>query len=390
MSIELPKQGFVFWPVGTGDSTTIAIREGDITMQIDLRHMDKSEEDYDSHCAVVDELEEILPEKDGKPYLSVFALTHPDEDHIKGFAELLKRVSIGEIWLTPRIFTEYKKDLCDDAKKFKEEALRRRDITIENDGDVEAGDRVRIIGHDEIFEEDEYKDFPEKWRTYPGNTITMVDEEDIEGIFEAFVHAPFKEDSAAERNNTSLSLHITLKDADSLAKAFFFGDREYPTIKKIFDRTKEKENTEYLEWDVMLTAHHCSKKVMYWKDEGDEEEKFKKDIMDDFEEYQNDDAYLIASCENDFSDEEGKNPPHQIARKRYEEIIDSGHFICTQDHPDEDHPEPVIFELTSDGLSYNESKEKKSRNESSALAAAVGRARGQDELPSEKVGFGEK
>ena len=249
---------------------------------------------------------------------------------------------------------------------------------------------MRIIGHDEIFQEDEYKDFPEKWRTYPGNSITMVDEEDIEDIFEAFVHAPFKEDSAADRNNTSLSLHITLKNDDSHGKAFFFGDREYPTIKKIFDRTKENENTEYLEWDVMLTAHHCSKKVMYWKDDEDSEEEFKKDIMDDFETYQNDDAYLIASSENDFSDEEGKNPPHLIARKRYEEIISSRHFICTQDHPNEDNPEPVIFELTSDGLSYKDSEEKKSSTKSSALAAAVSRARGQDEPPSEKVGFGEK
>ncbi|HEA68535.1 MAG TPA: hypothetical protein ENI07_17180 [Desulfobacterales bacterium] len=390
MSTKLPKQGFVFWPVGTGDSTTIAIREDDITMQIDLGHMDKSNDDDDPHYPVVDELENALSKKNGKPYLSVFVLTHPDEDHIKGFGELLKKVTIGEIWLSPRIFNEYKKDLCDDAKTFKEEALRRKDISIENDGDVDAGDRVRIIGHDEIFQEDEYKDFPEKWHTNPGNSITTVDEEDIDDIFEAFVHAPFKEDSAAERNNTSLSLHITLKNDDRTGKAFFFGDREYPTIKKIFDRTKEKENTQYLEWDVMLTAHHCSKKVMYWKDDEDSEEKFKKDIVDDFEAYQNDDAYLIASCENDFSDEEGKNPPHQIARKRYEAIISSGHFICTQDHPNEDNPEPVIFELTSDGLSYKDSKEKKSPTKSSALAAAVSRARGQDEPPSEKVGFGEK
>ena len=383
----MPDRGFVFWPVGTGDSTTIVISEDDITMQIDLHHIEKSQEDDDTHYPVVDELEESLPKKNGKPYLSVFVLTHPDEDHIKGFAELLKRVTIGELWHTPRIFNEYKKDLCEDAKKFKDELVRRKDITIERNGEVDAGDRVRIIGHDEIFEEDDYKNFPERWRTYPGNLITIIDEQDIEEIFEAFVHAPFKEDSSAERNNTSLSLHITLKDGKETGKAIFFGDREYPTIKKIYDKTKEKGRTQYLEWDLMLSSHHCSKKVMYWKKDEDSDEEFMQDIMDDFEEFRNEGAYIIASCESDFSDEEGKNPPHKKARKRYEEIIESNHFVCTQEYPNQEKPEPIIFELTSTGFSFLESERKDSTNKSDLLVA-VGKARGEDEPSTEKIGFG--
>ena len=60
----------------------------------------------------------LLPEDDGKPSLAVFVLTHPDEDHCLGFKDLLKRVKIGEIWFTPRVFREYSKDLSDDAKAF--------------------------------------------------------------------------------------------------------------------------------------------------------------------------------------------------------------------------------------------------------------------------------
>ncbi len=387
MATKLPERGFVFWPVGTGDSTTVVIREDDITMQIDLHHIEKSQEGDDTHYPVVDELEKSLPKKNGKPYLSVFVLTHPDEDHIKGFADLLKRVTIGELWHTPRIFNEYKKDLCEDAKKFKDELVRRKDITIDQNGIVDAGDRVRIIGHDEIFDEDDYKDFPEKWRTYPGNTINIIDEQDIEEIFEAFVHAPFKEDSSAERNNTSLSLHITLKDGEETGKAIFFGDREYPTIKKIYDKTKEKDRTQYLEWNLMLASHHCSKKVMYWKKDEDSDEELMQDIMDDFEEFGNEGAYIIASCESDFSDEEGKNPPHKKARKRYEEIIESNHFVCTQENPNQEKPEPVIFELTSAGFSFLESESKDSTSKS-PLLAAVEKARGEEEPSTEKIGFG--
>ena len=35
----LPDRGFVFWPVGTGDSTTIVIDE-DRVMQVDIRQME--------------------------------------------------------------------------------------------------------------------------------------------------------------------------------------------------------------------------------------------------------------------------------------------------------------------------------------------------------------
>ncbi len=388
MGIKLPDKGFVFWPVGTGDSSTVVVKD-EIVMQIDLHHHSKSDDDDDSHCFIVDELVDCLPKKDGKPFLAVFALTHPDKDHIKGFADLLDKVTIGEIWQTPRIFREYKKDLCDDAVAFKDEVTRRRDKTIKEKGNVGLGDMIRVIGHDVIFTSENYKDFPDYWRTYPGNTITEINNESVENDFTAFVHAPFKDDSAAERNDTSLALQIEVKDGDAVGKALFFGDRAYPTIKQIFDKTKEKERTEYLKWNVMLSSHHCSKKVMYWKGEDDEAEKLKRDILDDFEEYKLDGAYIIASSESDFSDEKGKNPPHLKARKRYEEIIVAGHFKCTHEHSNQDNPAPIIFDVTSDGLTYEESVSAKGYAASGiGLGKATGEARGEDEPPSEKAGFG--
>jgi len=79
-----------------------------------------------------------------------------------------------------------------------------------------------------------------------------VDGTEISEVFEAFIHAPFQDDMGDTRNNTSLAFQINLKDGDGVGKALFFGDREYPQIKKIFDKTKERERTQYLEWDIML------------------------------------------------------------------------------------------------------------------------------------------
>ena len=129
--IELPEQGFIFWPVGTGDSTTIAV-DDETVLQVDLHHMSAADDDDETHTPIVDELERVLPKRDGTPYLAVFVLTHPDQDHCLGFAELLKRVDIGELWFSPRIFHEHE-DLCDDAKAFRKEAKRRVKATIEAD-----------------------------------------------------------------------------------------------------------------------------------------------------------------------------------------------------------------------------------------------------------------
>ena len=384
---SLPKKGFVFSPVGTGDSTTVVVKENNVVFQLDLHHLDKADDSEETAWPIIDELVRLLPKKDGKPYLSVFALTHPDEDHIRGFSDLLKKVKIGEIWHTPRILTEYKKDLCNDAKVFAKEAERRIKEIIKSPNDVKAGDRIRIIGFDDILKEDDYKGFPKDRLSVPGTTVNMLDNIDVSDSFEAFVHAPFKDDSAGPRNNTSLSVHITLKEGKQVGQGFFFGDREYPTVKQIFETTEENKKTQYLSWDILLSPHHCSKKVMYWKDEEDKDETFRQDIMDYFEKYEKADAHIVTSARAEFTDGNGDNPPHSKARKQYEKIIDAGHFLCTHEQPSEEAPEPLIFELTDKGLIYAGKSSEKSK---SALSAAVSTARGGSTPPQQQVGFGSK
>jgi hypothetical protein len=388
MAQEIPTQGFVFWPVGTGDSTTIGIEE-DVVMQVDLHNLECADEEDDPHTAIVDELVKSLPKKDGKPYLALFALTHPDKDHCCGFTELLKQVTIGELWFTPRIFREYAGEMCEDAVAFREEARRRRDRTIKVGGLPKAGDRVRVFGYDELLEEEKFKGFPKDLLTIPGNTVTIVDGTDYDGTFAAFVHAPFKDDCAGQRNDTSLALQITLTNGTATGRGLFLGDLCYPTIRKIFDITKKKE---YLEWNVLLAPHHCSKSVMYWQAEGEDEAKLKQDILNDLEAAACTSAYIVASCEPiPASNKSGDNPPHAKAKARYEEIIDSGHFLCAQEHPDLDAPEPVVFRLGEAEFEYvspEDSSSQKSEDRSRAVSAGVIAARGTDEPPQDRVGFG--
>jgi hypothetical protein len=384
MSTQLPTKGFVFWPVGTGDSTTIVV-DTDSVLQVDLHHMVKADDDSDPCCPIVDELASALPERDGKPYLAVFALTHPDTDHCAGFADLFKRVTLGELWFSPRIFTEYTKDLGDHAKAFKAEAMRRVKATIEATGDPGSGNRVRIIGYNDLLEEDDFKGFPEDRLTIPGSEVTILDDADLAGEFRAFVHAPFKDGVAAERNESSIGLQVSLYDGEAVGRAMLLGDLCYPTIDRIFEISDDDD----VAWHIWLAPHHCSKSVMYWKDEDDEEETLRQDLLDKIEAAAESSGCVVASSSPvPSTNKPGDNPPHAIAKARYEEISPNG-FICTMEYPDESNPKPLMFEMTTEGLQQPSAATKQGRGTTAKdLTAGVAGGRGAAEPPKDRVGFG--
>ncbi len=376
------KRGVLFWPVGTGDSTTFIVREDAIMFQVDLRHSSKSEDPETDCCPVIDYLEEHLPLVNDRPYLSAFALTHPDKDHIQGFQSLLERVDIGELWFTPRVFREQDDDGCEDAQAFRTEAHRRVDATLAAGGDPGSGDRVRLIGYDTLLEEDQYQGFPQEFFSVPGHVVEWLDGEYLAGEFRAFIHAPFKQDDmVGDRNDTSLVMQVVLGSDPTEGGVLLFGDHKYPTIRKIFDTSIANGNEDNLRWQVMLASHHCSKSVMYQDEDG--KLVLKQDILDDFEKYQVGLGFIVASANCiPTSNEDGDNPPHAIAKARYSEIVTGG-FVCT--HDDGGHAEPLRFDANGADIIYGSGGH---FTDTQSLAAAIAEARGSDETPTTKVGFG--
>ena len=354
MSSTLPELGAVFWPVGSGDSTTIVVDEdSDAIVQVDLRDLVKADEDTSGEFPVIDELVAALPTGvDGRPYLALFVLTHADKDHCCGFKELLDQVTIGELWATPRLWREYTEDpdapeLCEDAKAFQDESIRRVTVILD---DVSAGrvplsgDRIRIVGYDTDHDDHAYAELPDEYKASPGDRLTTIDGTDYDGRFSAFIHAPFDEDCAGERNETSLSMQVTLTSDDGTeGKLLLFGDLSHDTIMKIFDYSENVEDRrEYLEWDLLQAPHHCSKYVMY-KRVGDLDVR-QDDILDAFEDHALPGAVIVASSAViPPSDKANANPPHKKAADRYREIVDAGNFMCTMEWPNAADPSPVVF-----------------------------------------------
>ena len=384
---SFPDRGFVFWPVGCGDSTTVVV-DADTIVQIDLRHIEEAEQDDDPRCPVLDELVDLLPDRDEKPYLAAFGATHLDKDHILGFAELLEKVTIGDLWFTPRVLWEQDQDeLCDDAKAFVEEA-ERRIKKMKESGEVGSGDRIRIIGFSDTLEEhsDIYKNLPEGAVTVPGSEFHSIDGDDHSDIFRAFVHAPFKEDAEAERNRTSFALQVTLTNGDSSARALLLGDLSYPGLKQIFTRSEDDD----LAWDLFLAPHHCSKSAMYGRDDGETEDSLKQKLLDEIEGAACEGAYIVASAPPiPDKDEENANPPHLIAAQRYRELVDGDHFLCTGEHPNIKTPEPIVMEVNDDEIALRKAEGDASLKASSAPAAVEG-GRGGSKAPAAAVGFGKR
>ncbi|CAN5521454.1 hypothetical protein BH09ACT4_BH09ACT4_12520 [soil metagenome] len=354
MNDSFPAHGAVFWPVGTGDSTTIVVDDS-IVVQVDLHDMAKADDDANPELPVVDLLAEALPLEDGKPYLSVFALTHADKDHCLGFADLLSKVTIGELWATPRLWREFldpeSPELCEDAKAFQAEAERRVAATkkaVADGTEPGSGDRILVVGYDSEHSKHAYDELPDKYLTGPGRSITTLDGRDVAGQFEAFIHAPFRDDAAAARNETSLSLQVTLTDESGVdGKLLLFGDLAHDTIMKIFDYSEYHNREQYLEWNLLLAPHHCSKKVMY-KPDGAGKDELQMDVLNAFERHQREEAVIVSSSAPfPESDSAGDNPPHRKAADRYSEIADE--VISTMTWLDINKPSPLVFGVSPEG-----------------------------------------
>lgn len=383
---EFPEHGLIFWPVGCGDSTTVVVdRDADVIVQVDLHHVGDSEDEDDHPTPIIDELVALLPERDGKPYLAAFGATHLDKDHIQGFEDLLDRVAIGDLWFTPRVLWAQDQDqLCADAQAFVKEAKRRIE-KMKSQGQVDSGDRIRIIGFSDALEEhsDIYKNLPEGAVTTPGSEFHAIDGEDRSGHFRAFVHAPFKDDAEAERNHTSFGLQITLSASDKTLRTLLLGDLSYPTVKRIFECSEADD----VAWDVFLAPHHCSKSVMYGRDPGETEDTLKRPLLDKIEAARGDSPYVIASStEIPDSDAPGDNPPHAEAAKRYQELVPDGQFLCTAEYPSAGTQEAIVFEPGETGAELQDVGEAAAR--SSSTPAAVAKARGASRPAQTTVGFG--
>ena len=357
------KHSIKFYPVGNGDCSLITIGGANKKMMFDCNFRQKAEDDNDEMYDVLGDLldNELTTKKCGLPVLDAFLLTHPDQDHCRSFADKFylgdpdavspsakdeKKILIGELWYSPRVFEEQTGDLNADAKAFKKEAKRRMALYKSDPRKADKdGNRIRIIGW---TDNPDLKGLEDRIVT-PGNTISEVNGTNCR-YFEMFIHAPFKNDiSGEDRNMTSIvsQLRFDSEKEHQVARIFLAGDTEWRIIEEIMDKTSDDNN---LKWDLLEAPHHCSYKFFADDREDDPNQKSL-----DFLEKRESNAFVISSSK--VVKQNSDNPPCQKAKNRYTDRVGKSNFLCTSGTSEDESDKPIIFVIDNDGLKLLEDKE---------------------------------
>lgn len=364
----MSKHKIKFYPVDNGDNTLITLSDK-TTILIDCKIREGEETNAGNNIFPVkdDLIESIEENQDGAPFIDLFILTHPDEDHCLGFEKNFfhgespenydddnkenEEIIINELWCTTMLFNGASNN---DAKALKKEAERRKKLWDEDKPEKnDDGNRIRMIGYDG---DDRFENIPE---SIPGETLTL---EEINGNntgnFEFFIHSPFKKSliqatSNEDKNFSSIAMQARFKineSDDQWACLYLFGgDADHYIWKEILNKSKDNGNEDKLKWDIFLSPHHCS--WTFFNDvpyDAKEENKTPKETSLEILDYKEGAGKLVASCKVVRSSD--KNPPHAAAKKEYQKKLDKkSDFIELAMEPSENSPEPYVFEITPSG-----------------------------------------
>lgn len=374
-----------FYPVNNGDTVLITLKdETTILFDSNIRETGK-DADGNQIYDVKKDLLDSLKKKNSNYHLDLFVLSHPDQDHCRGFVKHFYQgnpdnygdsnrkgdeIIIDEMWVTSLLFNSATND---DAKAFKKEAERRRKLWDDDDKNKDKpGNRIRMIGYDE---DEKFENIPSSTPGEIQNTINGSGKTD----FEFFIHSPFKASlvtASAEKDANFSSIVVQARfKANASDKKFctyvlLGGDADHNIWAKIWEVSTKKSNNneDKLEWDLFLAPHHCSwtyfNDVPYnAKDENKNPKSFSLKILDK----KVGNGQVIASCK--LIKKNDDNPPHYQAKDEYvKKLSKKEDFIELAKEPKESEPKPVIYKITAQGPV----REDKSQQGSASAAAGGG------------------
>ncbi len=398
----MPKKSKIYhFPVGNGDMTLLEIASGDRYIRIlsDMHIRESSNrknDDFDnSQCDVLARLHDIL-EKDSesRPYVDVLLLSHPDEDHIRGYRKYFHtgrpedyvaakdgeyaKVFVREIWSSPIIFKRKQANhsLCDDAKAFNKEAKRRVKLYRETGMIGPEGDRIRLIGEDRDGKTDDILNIVYR----RGTKITRVNEIFVPEL-SVLVLAPladddFPDDVDVDKNRSSIVMQWSIASQGRLTPTNFIllaGDADVEVWKVLWE--KHKNVLDQLKYDLLLAPHHCSWHTLSSDSYSESDDpQVEDDVISALSEARQ--GAVILSSSNPIKDDDN-DPPNYQAMQEYKKILKQidGEFKQLARHKpnNKPYPEVLVYRLTAEGLQEEEGSDKSSTAKSAIGMAAVTR-----------------
>lgn len=346
----------------------------------------------DDQCDALNSLHELLEtDDDGRPFVDVLLLTHPDEDHIRGFADSFhqgdpadyskpkpgekKEILIREIWSSPMVFKRKSKNhtLCDDAIIFNTEAKRRVNLYRTSGAIGIAGNRIRIIGEDNDNSNEDISEI-----VYENEAvIDMLNEVKIKEL-SATVLGPlsdreFDESVDHDKNRSSVIIQWAIASHGYTTASnhiLLGGDAGVAVWEVLWD--KYSADTAKLQYDILIPPHHCSWRTLSHDSYSESDDPKVSEKAKSALEQALDGAVVVSSSKAIKNDD--NDPPNHQAKKEYEGIVDSvdGEFRCLADNKPSKKkaPEVLTYALTNTGPQEDKTSNKSTADNRNALAAA--------------------
>lgn len=359
------KPELIFFPVGNGDMTLIKL-ESERTILIDTNIRVPSDEIRD---VATDLRKSLKQDANGRPYVDVMVMSHPDTDHCRGFEEHFhagpldsyadsatpKKIVIREMWSSPLVFrrAQTKHKLGPDAKAWNREAKRRVALFKSTRSTGSDGDRIVIMGEDRDGKTDDIQDIVAK----VGATITRICGT-MEPNFSALLLAPLKgsseeEENILSKNDSSIVMNYSIGAGTNPTAVKFIdgGDAEVAIWDRLWDL--HAKDATALQYNLLNAPHHCSwRSLSYdsWSDLGSAAKvssSARKALGQALP-----GAIIVASSKEIKNDKD--DPPCHRAKVEYQSIVNAdtvkGEFWNTGTYPSAEQQEPMKFEVSAGGL----------------------------------------
>jgi len=354
-----------FFPVGNGDMVLLKTENGK-TMLIDMNIRSPNNDSSGKILDVATRLREKLPtDSEGRRYVDALLISHPDEDHCRGLGEHFhlgppnqctkngKKILIREIWWSPAAYRRafsLKNVLCDDAMAFYEEARRRVGKYRATPQHVVSGDRILMLGEDENGKANDSQEILIR----VGEVIKKIDGQ-VDCSLHARLLAPLpsedeEDEDALSKNSSSTIIQFSLTGNKQPDKCRFLtgGDAEVAVWERLW--SLHQQDPDRLSYDILHAPHHCSWHSLSHDSWGDPNvhatvsSKALKALSQ-----ARDGATIVAS--SDPIRDDNNDPPCIGAKREYKKIVNgvSGSFDCTGEHPSEQRPDLLEFEIGGHG-----------------------------------------
>ena len=249
--------------------------------------------------------------------------------------------------------------------------MKRRIQLFKDEKSIQSeGDRALILGYIPEEKADGIEDIVQD----VNSTFSYINSKDLSDKIGVLVLGPLpqqeeeEDDDFKEANRGSVIVKMSINEAsiyDSYDhKLLLPGDADVFVWEQLWSMHKAGSDLNY---DILLTPHHCSWRALSSDSESDcDDPKISDDAKSALSKTE-DNAYAIATCKPIKNDDD--TPPSYQAKKEYIDIVGSDNFICTAEHPEEDNISPIIFNLTAGGP-QKQTPRTKPRTSKVATAAA--------------------